>query len=207
MQRSNCYGFYARNNFDGLTRLIAAGYAVSVGLKFDLNFQSCRGNLLTQCNPSLNAYNHAVTLVGQYFGQYVLVKNSHGLNWGSRGYTWVSRAAFESCLFGDWVYLNWDFYPGSYYAKSELPKPDIHDNDKNINAGNGDDNIKNNEYYLTVISGLIGIIIGAALMGVSCVCFIWCVFTKASSNNLNKFRYKKVIPSDTSDSDALSVNM
>eukprot|EP01084_Bolivina_argentea_P222737 376964_1 len=126
-----CYEFDGGSATGAQITKAATLYSFSFAMYLDDAFLSLKGdgvNGLVYNGCGSKKYAHAMAVVGQWYGNYVLVKNSWGSNWGDLGYVWIhTNALTQSCKWSNnpiTIQYNFRTYAvGAHEAKSlELPE-------------------------------------------------------------------------------------
>jgi len=82
------------------------GLSFWMGVSNDFFYLSSNSPYWTSCNDTIIGY-HAMAIYGQYYGNWVWVRNQWGTNWGSNGWFWLSQNSINSCQFQQDVSFNY----------------------------------------------------------------------------------------------------
>jgi len=95
---------------DGYWNIIAnaaqyVGLTIGMAVSNDFYYVSSSYPYYTGCGTIIGY--HAMAVYGQYYGNYLLLKNSWGTSWGSNGWVWLSKSSKVSCQFQNYVSFNY----------------------------------------------------------------------------------------------------
>jgi len=147
-EHGQCYHFYTSIDAKGKLAIANAAqlYALSFGVALCSSFYDVGGDnaVWFGCGDNEQPYpgGHAMTIVGQVAGRYVLVRNSWGTRvrstnaahlWGSRtepGHVWFHSDVWSSAAFAQWA--KWAPFSFSYFrpqphSEHESPTAKCHD--------------------------------------------------------------------------------
>jgi cathepsin L len=83
---------------------IIANTAQYVGLSYvqqisnNFYYLSSTNPYLYECDINNILGSRAMTIYGEYYGNWLLIKNSYGVNWGNQGWFWLNINARTTCM-------------------------------------------------------------------------------------------------------------